>query len=206
MLINYYKIKLKIEILEELANPASTIIYVKNKKIIKQGQIKKNSQLIKNIDMGNLPKILDSDIKIIKLLNNYEQTCFFICKNMRVNLLLKITDTPYYINYFERSYNNIFQIAYGISPYNKKKRFIYTNVNNEYRNNIIFYLSSDESNKVSSIMWIPGKIIYLLQKITPFPIRNNIIDRKKINEIHGTEEENNILQKIDIINDYIINR
>ena len=194
MLINYYKIKLKIEILEELANPASTIIYVKNKKIIK------------NIDMGNLPKILDSDIKIIKLLNNYEQTCFFICKNMRVNLLLKITDTPYYINYFERSYNNIFQIAYGISPYNKKKRFIYTNVNNEYRNNIIFYLSSDESNKVSSIMWIPGKIIYLLQKITPFPIRNNIIDRKKINEIHGTEEENNILQKIDIINDYIINR
>jgi hypothetical protein len=207
MLIGYYKIKLKIELLEELANPQSTIIWDPiNKTKINQGQIKKNSQLIKNINMTYLPKIFDSDINIIKSLNYYEQSCFFICKNMRVNLLLKITNTPYYINYFERSYNNIFQISYGVSPYNKQKRFVYTNVNNEYRNNIIFYLASDESNKISNIMWIPSKIIYLLQQITPLPIRNNIIDRVKINQIHGTEEENNILQKIDIINDYIINR
>ena len=38
-------------------------------------------------------QLLDSDIDIIKKLNNYEQTCFFICKNMKVKLLLKITKT-----------------------------------------------------------------------------------------------------------------
>jgi hypothetical protein len=226
MLISYYKIKLKIELLEELANPQSTIIWDSKKTPktkIKQGQIKKDGQLIKNIDMNNIPKILAYDISVVKFLNKYEQTCFFICKNMKVKLLLKITDSPYYINYFDRNYNNIFQIAYGTSPYNKKKRIVYTNVYNEYRHNIIFYLSSDDSNKVSNIMWIPSKIIYLLQKINPTPIkRNNILDRKKlieiygekddlktihiIDEIHGKEEVNNILKKIDIINDYIVNK
>jgi hypothetical protein len=207
MLVGYYKIKLKIELLEELANPQSTIIWdPKHKTKFKQGQIKKNTQLIKSIDMGKIPIILDSDISIIKRLNNYEQTCFFICKNMKVKLLLKITDTRYYINYFDRSYNNIFQIAYGTSPYNKKKRFVYTNVDKDYRNNIIFYLTSDDSNKVSNIMWIPVKVVYLLQKITSLPIRNSALNRDKILEIHGKEEENNILKKIDIINDYIVNR
>ena len=207
MLVGYYKIKIKIELLEELANPQSTIIWdPKNKTKFKQGQIKKNIQLIKSIDMGKIPIILDSDISIIKRLNNYEQTCFFICKNMKVKLLLKITDTRYYINYFDRSYNNIFQIAYGTSPYNKKKRFVYTNVDKDFRNNIIFYLSSDDSNKVSNIMWIPVKVVYLLQKISSLPIRNSALNRDKILEIHGKEEEYNILKKIDIINDYIVNR
>jgi len=194
-------------LLEELANPQSTIIWdPKNKTKFKQGQLKKNTQLIKSIDMEKIPIILDSDISIIKRLNNYEQTCFFICKNMKVKLLLKITDTRYYINYFDRSYNNIFQIACGTSPYNKKKRFVYTNVDKDFRNNIIFYLSSDDSNKVSNIMWIPVKVVYLLQKISPLPIRNSALNRDKILEIHGKEEENNILKKIDIINDYIVNR
>lgn len=208
MLLGYYKIKIKIELLEELNNPQSAIIWDPVNKIkFRQGQIKKNNQLIKGIDMNNIPKISDSDIGIIKRLNKYEQICFFICKNMKVKLLLKITDTPYYINYFDRNFNNIFQIAYGVSPYKKTKRFVYTNVYNEYRNNIIFYLSSDDSNKVSNIMWIPAKVIYLLQKIKPLTIkRDPVVNRLKIKEIHGKEEEDNILKKIDIITDYIINK
>ena len=55
-------------------------------------------------------------------------------------------------------------------------------------------------------MWIPVKVIYLLQKITSLPIRNSVLNRDKILEIHGKEEENNILKKIDIINDYIVNK
>ena len=209
MLVNYYKIKIKIELLDELSNPDSTIIYYSNKKKggeFVKGQIKKNTQLLKNIDMNYLPVILDSDINIIKSLNYYEQTCFFICKNKKTSLLLKIIDTPYYINYFDRNFNNIYQVSYYMSPYKKNKKIITTNVDNDFRNNIIFYLFSDDSNKVNNIMWIPSKIIYLLQTINNTKItRYNIVDRKKIHEIHG-EEENEILKKIDIINDYIISK
>jgi hypothetical protein len=205
MLINYYKIKIKIEILEELFNPLSTIIYYPNKqhKFIK-GQIKKNSQLLKNINVNYFQKISNSDINFIKSLNNYEQICFFICKNKKKNILLKIIDTPYYINYFNRNLYSIFQISYYISPFNNKKRII-TNVNNDYRNNIIFYLSSDDANKITNIMWIPNKIIYLLQKAFPVEIiRNNFIQKNKLIQTYGEEETNNILKKIDIINNYII--
>jgi hypothetical protein len=209
MLVSFYKIKIKIELLEELLKPNSTIIYYGNKEKegkIKKGQIKKNTQLLKNIDMSQLPLISDLDIRIIKSLNNYEQTCFFICKNMKTKLLLKIIDTPYYINYFDRNYENIYQISYYLSPYKKNNKIIDTNVYNEYRNNIIFYLSSDDSNKVTNIMWIPSKIIYLIQKINNTAIvRSNKINRDRIYEIYG-EETNELLKKIDILNYYIINK
>jgi hypothetical protein len=207
MLVNYYKIKIKIELLEELLNPDSTIIYYAGgENDFVKGQIKKNTQLLKNVNMKYLPKILDLDMGVVKSLNNYEQTCFFICKNMKVRLLLKITDTPYYINYFDRNFNNIYQISYFVSPHKINKKIIITNVHNDFRNNIIFYLSSDDSNKISNIMWIPSKILYLLQIINHTEIvRNNEINRKKIYEIHG-KEENNISKKIDIINDYILNK
>ena len=207
LLVNYYKIKIKIELLEELSNINTTIIYyaTKDREFVK-GQIKKNTQLLKNINMDYLPIILESEINIIKSLNSYEQISFLICKNMKMKLLLKIIDTPYYINFFDRDFNNIYQISYYMSPYKKNKKIIMTNVDNDYRNNIIFYLSSDDSNKISNIMWIPRKVIYLLQTSTNTNIiRNATIDRKKIYEIHG-KEGNEIAKKIDIINDYIINK
>jgi hypothetical protein len=59
-------------------------------------------------------------------------------------------------------------------------------------------------------MWIPTKIIHLLQKITKTNIkRNNKIDKKLIYDIYGKNDTNsdyNILKKIDIINDYIVNK
>lgn len=211
MLYNYYLIKTKIEILEELANPKSTIIYnSKDKKEKISGQINKNCQLLKNIDMNVLPKIAERDIDIIKLLNNYEQTCFFICKNMKIKLLLKMSGTPYYINYFDRNYRNIYQIKYLVSPYNKNKRKVLTNVYNEFRNNILFYLNSNDDNTITNIMWIPAKIIYLLQKINKTEIkRDNTINKELIHDIYGKDDtysEYNILKKIDIINEYILNK
>jgi len=209
MFVNYYKIKIKIELLDELSNPESTIIYygkIENQSEFKKGQIKKNTQLLKNINMRHLPQSSEFDINVIKSLNSYEQSCFLICKNMKMKLLLKIIDTPYYINYFDRNFNNIYQISSYLSPYGKNKKIIATNVDNDYRNNLIFYLSSDDSNKVSNIMWIPSKIVYLLQTIKHTEIvRDAKINKVKIYEIHG-KEMNNILKKIDIINDYIINK
>lgn len=209
MLKNYYMTKLKIEILEELRLTKSQYIS-DSKKNIKIGQLSKNSQKLKNINMDNLPKIADSNINIIKLLNEYEQTTFFICKNMKVKLLLKMTGTPYYINYFDRNYRNIYQIKYFTSPYNPNKRILITNVYNEFRNNIIFYLNSEDDNTITNIMWIPSKIIYLLQKLKKTNIkRDNKFDRKTIIDIHGknaTIGEIAIFKKIDIINDYIENK
>jgi hypothetical protein len=207
MLIGYYKIKIKIELLEEIMNLKSTIVYHKNEeKEYVKGQIKKNCQLLKNINMEYLPMVSAFDIRIIKSLNTYEQICFFICKNMKKSLLLKIIDTPYYINYFDRTYNNIYQISYYMSPYKKNKKIITTNVNNDFRNKIIFYLSADDSNTVSNIMWIPAKIIYLLQVINFTEIhRDTKIDRTNITKIHG-KDTFDILKKIDIINDYIVNK
>ncbi len=205
LLKNFYMIKIKIEILEELSKEETNIIS-SSKKDIHQGKINKNCQQLKNINMKDLIKKDGSDISIINMLNDYEKTCFFICKNMKVKLLLKMSGTPYYINYFDRNYTNIYQINYFVSPYDSQKRIITTNVYNEYRNNILFYLSSEDDNKISNIMWIPTKIIYLLQKITKTTIkRNNTFDKKILLNIHGEAETNNIIKKIDIINDYIEN-
>lgn len=204
LLISYYTIKLKIELLEELANPDSTIIYdsKQSRKKIK-GKINKSCQLLKNINMTFLPIYTKQDISIINTLNEYEQTCFFICKNMKIKLLQKISGTSYYINYFDRKYKNLYQISH--SPFNKNK--IFTNVYNEYRNNIIFYLNSQDDNTISNIMWIPTKILYLLQKISKTEIkRDNHVEITDLYELFGKEESNNILKKVDIINEYIMNK
>ena len=201
----YYSIKIKIEILEELSNPASTIIYNSKEKHNKnqRGKINRNCKILKNITMNSLPKFSERDISIIKTLNEYEQICFFICKNMKIKLLLKITGTPYYINYFNRKYKNLYHISY--SPFNKNT--IFTNVYNEYRNNIIFYLNSQDNNTISNIMWIPTKILYLLQKISKTEIeRDNHIEITDLHDLYGKEECNNIFKKIDIINEYIMNK
>jgi hypothetical protein len=199
LLLNYYTIKIKIEILEELSKPNSTILTD-----IKGNNKFKQSNIFKNIKMNNLLKISDSDIQIIKSLNEYEQTCFFICKNMTSQLLFKISGTPYYISYYNRNFKNIFQLSYNVNPYNPTKIYVDTNVKKEYRNNILFYLSVSDSNKIKDIMWIPTKIIYLIQKINPIQItRDAIFNKDDIIKIHGEEEANNIFKKIDIINHYI---
>jgi hypothetical protein len=212
MLQKYYEIKIKIEILEELRNPASTIIFYppdpkdKIKARIKVGQLKRDAQLIKNIHMKNLPKISDREIQIIKSLNNYEQICFFLCLNMKVKILKKIPETKYYINYYNRNYQNIFQIKTSVSPYNLKKIFTLTNVPIEYRNNVIFYLSSDDSNNITDITWIPERVIFLLDKMSSSKIvRNEELDAERMINIYGIDMYNNIAKKIDIINDYIKN-
>lgn len=205
MLTFYYKIKIKIELLEELKNPSSTLIYYPNKKTkIKVGQINRNAHLIKNIQMDKLTKVLERYIQIIKSLNTYEQTCFFLCLNMRVKILEKIPETPYYINYYNRNYENIFQIKTLISPYNSKKIITLTNVPIEYRNNVIFYLSSDDSNNITDITWIPTKVMHLLNMLfSNQVIRDNTIDKSRLIEIYGLDTYNNITKKIDIINYYI---
>ena len=204
MMFAFYTIKIKIEILEELMNPYTTMFY-DSKRTQKIGQINKNCKILKNINMSdlNLASIYLSNL--IKTLNNYEQICFFICRTMKSNLLLKIEKTPYYINYFDRQYSNVHQIAY--SPYKREKLF--TNVYSEYRNNVIFYLTLNSDNSVSEIMWIPIKIINLIKKIYKIEInRNNTLDKKtieKMKKIHG-DEFNIITQKIDIINEYIVSK
>lgn len=204
MLNSYYSIKIKIEILEELLNPTSTVIYdsvIEKGKI--KGKINRRCQILKNIDMSFLPIYNNREINIVKSLNEYEQTCLFICKNMKINILQKISGTPYYINYFDRKYKNLYQISH--SPFNKNT--IFTNVYNEYRNNIIFYLKSQDDNTISNIMWIPTKILYLLQKISKTIIkRDNHINLTDLHNLYGVEESNNMLKKIDLINEYIMNK
>jgi hypothetical protein len=207
MLKNYYMIKIQIEILEEIKKGNSTLFF-NSPKDLKKGLIYRNAPKIKNIDFTKIPLVVESNINIIKLLNNYEQTCFFICKNMKVKLLLKISGTPYFINYFDRNYRNIYQIKYFTSPYKENKKILITNVYNEYRNNVIFYINSDDDNTITNLMWVPSKVIYIIKKLYKSSIvRNSSFNKEKIMDIYGDnciKGENAIFKKIDIINDYIL--
>jgi hypothetical protein len=207
LLNEYYILKIKIEILEELKNDnqQNNSIFTTKKKYIK-GKINKNASVIKYINMNSLPKITQTDINIINSLNEYEKTCFFICKNNKLKILLKVSGTNFYINYFNRNYTNLYQIKFIYSQYVPNKKILLTNVFNEYRNNLIIYLQADDDNTITNIMWIPTKILYLLQKITATNIvRNTTIDKQKIKDIYDNTQFD-IFKKIDIINDYILNK
>jgi hypothetical protein len=196
MIYQFYLIKMKIELLEEMIkmNDPSIIINKKIKTLVS------TTQSLKDINMNYLPILEEKYIKMINSLNTYEQICYFVCKNMKMKILLKMEGTPFYINYFDRKYKHIYRINH--SPFNNNK--IFTNVYNEYRNNIIFYLKSTEDNKISDIMWIPNKIINILSIDTPIK-RKNVINAKELYTIYGLDESIRILKKTNIINDYIVN-
>jgi hypothetical protein len=126
---------------------------------------KNYKQFIKKIFKIDKTNVLKQDIF---LMNDYEQLCFFIIKNVPNNLYIKILGTIYYINYINRNINSIF----SVECIGKK---LLTNIPSSYINYMIYALKTDGAI-LSNIMWIP-KIV--LDKVNNY--NKNILN---INVIH----------------------
>lgn len=103
------------------------------------------------------------------ILNNFNQDenykfqvfSYVIAKYYWQFILIKINETEYYLDYFERDINNIYTINYTVSPYGKK--FISTYVQEEYRNPI-YYIVCDDENKISKLMFMSPYVLKQLDR------------------------------------------
>ena len=124
-----------------------------------------------------------------------------ICKNFIYNILLKVFNTDYFINYFNRNINIIFEIYYNYN-YKKTKKKYKTCITSKYRNFIIFYLNKNDNNQISNLISINYKIIKLIKLYfsnTNFNInRNYKIDNYYIQETYN-DNYHIIYKKIDKI-------
>jgi hypothetical protein len=138
-----------------------------------------------------------------RTLNNFEKITFLICKNNLYNILIKVPESNYYLEYFNRDINIIYKLGSYVSPYNKKINIL-TKVNTCYLNNIIFYTKIDESYNISSVIVIPNIILLLLKNILFKNNINNISyknikqDKEQMKKIYDNEYYN-IYKKIDKI-------
>jgi hypothetical protein len=172
----------------------------------KEGSIFLYYQLLKDIDLNNNKKYSNNEINLIKYYSTYEQTCYFIIKNFKNNILVKIPGTKYYSSYFRRDINKLYKISSFNTGYGKT--IIETNIPNNYRNNIIFPITIDESMQCKLLIWIPGNIFTLIKS---FFKNDKIFPQQKINSqqiidsygANGINEYNEIAKKIDIISKYL---
>ena len=128
------------------------------------------------------------------LLSDYEITTYIISKNYSRNILLKLQGTPFYVNYYNRDINYLYQLNEFTTSYGKT--ITNTNVENIYRNNLILYNDVNEERKISNIMLIPSSITKLIN----LPIIRNInLDKNKIELVYGKEIYNLIVKNINLI-------
>ena len=136
---------------------------------------------IKQIISNPLEKKSYEKISKIKSLSVYDQICYFICNTLVNNIVIKVPYTKFYISYLRRNINNLYQLKSNkdlesemtqeqVPNSNKKRKFklkYYTNVPSDYRDNIIFFLNSDDMNNIQNIMWVSQSIIkYLIDNST----------------------------------------
>jgi hypothetical protein len=145
-------------------------------------------------------EIIELNNEIIKpiylqtLLSNYELTAYIIGKNYSRNILLKLQGTPFYVNYYNRDINYLYQLNEFTTSYGKTITNTY--VENIYRNNLILYNDASEERKISNIMLIPSSTIKLIN----LPIIRNInLDKNKIEIVYGKEIYNLIVKNINLI-------
>jgi hypothetical protein len=190
-------------------------------------QVKKNSDIDQKLDfnINKINKILENSslyenesLKKIKLLNNinyhqdikrlfynlseYDRLCFLIIKNMQNNIVRKISDTDFYINYYKKDINRI----YGIEKKNYK--FPITKVSNDLRNFYIFIFDMNDIYDINSIISLSELVVKFLN----FYFKYNGINlfskkttfNKEINKELYEDKYEYIIKNIDKINNFII--
>ena len=206
LLINFYIIKLKIEIILFIYETDFTKSNLFNyyghdektqkniKKLIKmfETEVKEFDYFFKELDD------YEKKAPITTQLSDYELLCFYVCKNMMYNILQKIDGTDLYMGFRFRDVNNLYRLneRYGY----RGVKIVDTKVYNEFRNSYIFYMSGTSDNMVTNIMWIPEKVINILNNMVKIkPIINTTINDEKLRNKYSLTHVNYIYQKIDHI-------
>jgi len=147
-------------------------------------------------DINSLYKKIKSkyvNIINIKHYSIYDQLCYFIIKNFQSNLLIKISDTDYYVSYKNTDINQIFSLR------KKDTQIIYNKLNR-----IILAFNISDPMHIRNIMWIPE---YLLDKLKiKKNVYNNKINIDDLKKIYDIDDYNLIKRKIEKIFKYIENK
>ncbi len=146
----------------------------------------------------------NNEIENFKNLSEYDKFCYILLKNYPNNLYIKIPKTEYYINYFNKNINYVYELNSFIDIKSKKR--IYTNfINKDLLNSVLFAYNINTTNKLENIMWINISVINLLEQ-NYFKYKTKTVvktlDIDILKDIYE-DEHINILKKIDKIKENV---
>jgi hypothetical protein len=139
------------------------------------------NKFLKKININNNNKYSEKKARLIKTLNDYNLICLLIIKNYPYNVYKKVFDSNFYIEYFNRDVNRVYELK-SFKPF---KKIIYeTNVKHELLNNTVFSLDIEEPNYLKNLIWINNGILQVLKYL---------IDLKEITNVNLTINRDDIL-------------
>jgi hypothetical protein len=219
----YYSIKIKL-IFIMLIQPVLNKLRINNL-IGRQIDYEKKNEIISTFDKleKDLLEVIENNDTIIKInlnnnfqyptelknqfknLNDYEKTFVLIVKNFPFNLIQKVPNSEFYIEFLNRDVNRIYRIDSFSPPYAPKKIIKNTMVSSAYLNNFLYYINSDDTYAVSEVSMINSSVIKLVLNMIPYNMmksKNKKIDKENGYKIYG-QLYIKILEKIDKIIEYV---
>jgi hypothetical protein len=215
----YLKINVIYKLIAEFRNNLSEINISKKmaeNTIERINEIIKNSSIFENEFLKKI-KIIDKKSYPSELINNfnqlsgYDKICFLIIKNFPQNILVKISETEFYIEYYKKDVNKIYGIEKNEIKINNKKTitFLSTKVPADIRNYYIFAIDIDDYLEIKYLMVLTENIINFLNNYFKSIGLNLFSTNTSFNDELSREKYQskyfNIIKKIDKIIKYIRN-
>lgn len=213
----YLKISVINKLISELKNNLSETniskkiaenIIDKINNIINNSSIFENDFLkkIKLTDNKSYPSEL---IDNFNQLSSYDKLCFIIVKNFPQNILVKISETEFYIEYYKKDVNKIYGIEKNEIKINNKKTitFLSTKVPADIRNYYIFAVDIDDYLQIKNLMILTENIINFLdnyfKSIGINLLGSNLLFNDELCKEKYQTKYYDIIKKIDKIIKYI---
>jgi len=181
----------------------------KIKKIFESGSIFENESLPK-INLYLNKKYSKNITNQFEKLSNYDKLCFIIGKNFPQNIVIKVPETEFYVDYYKKDINRIYSLEKNMFKINDKKTITYTltKVPEDIRNFNIFAVGMNDYFDLNNIMVLSELLVSTLNNY--FESINFNLFTKNLNfneelskEIYQDDKYNNVMKKIDKIIKYI---
>ena len=190
------------------SNKLSNDIINKIIKIIKNSSLFEN-EFLKKIKLSDNKSYSIDIFSRFNILSNYDKICFLIIKNFPQNILIKVPDTEFYVDYYKKDINKIYGIEKIMFKLNEKKTisFTSTKVPIDLRNFYIFAVGMNDEYDLKNIMVLSELIINFLnsyfKSIGVNLFSKNLLFNEEICKEIFPNKYQNIMKKIDKIIKYI---
>ena len=167
----------------------------KVEKIIKDSLLFEN-EFLKKIKLSDSKSYPQNLIDEFDQLSNYDKLCFLIIKNLPQNIIIKVPDTEFYVDYYKKDINRIYGIEKNIIKLSERKTisFASTKVPEDLRNYYIFAVDMNDYLDINNFLKSIG--------VNLFYKNLSLLDQEILREIYQTKY-NDIIKKIDKIIKYI---
>jgi hypothetical protein len=188
----------------------STVTIGKIKKIIDNSTMFKD-EFVGKIKLQNNKSYSTDIIDKFNTLSNYDKLCWIIIKNLPQNIIVKVPDTEFYVDYYKKDINKIYGIEKNVIKLNEKKiiSFTSTKVPNDLRNFYIFAVGMNDQYDLTNIMVLSELVINFLNNyfktIGMNLFSKNLLFNDEIFKEIFSNKYDNVMKKIDKIIKYIRN-